>query len=89
MTDQEKTLTKSESIWESIKNVDLGLFALPDQLVSKFFSPLQVETDRLYLVCNTGSALPLLEEIMRDKLSFETEGKYIIVSEKSKAINGR
>jgi hypothetical protein len=89
MTEQEKTLTKAESIWNIIKDIDLGLFALPDQLVSKFFAPMLVEQDRLYLVCNTGSALPLLEEIMKDNLSFETEGKYIIVSEKKKAINGR
>ena len=82
MTEQEKTFTKAESMWNSIKDVDLGLFALPNQLVSKFFAPLLVEADRLYLVCNTGSALPLLEEIMRDKLKFETEGKYIIVSER-------
>jgi len=75
------TLTKSpaDQIWESIKNMPINLFGLPNQFVSQHCAPVQVEPSKLYLVSRSSAFLPALETAIAPKYTVELADKWIIV----------
>lgn len=79
-----KERTDAEKIWDTIKNVQLDMFALPDQTVSKYCTPIAVEPSKLYLTYKgIGAVLPAMETALSKKYNVEVVDKYIVVSNKS------
>ena len=74
----EKTL--AEKIWDHIKFVELHMFGLPNQTISKYCIPVLIDPNKLYLDCKVGLVLPTMEEILKNKYRVERIEKYIVVS---------
>lgn len=83
--DQEKsTKTESDKIWSEIKNKKIEMFALPNQVVSKYCRPVTIDPSRLYVIPTAASLLPALEIALGDKFTIEMADKYFIISRVSK-----
>jgi hypothetical protein len=76
--------TIAQQIWQRLQNIELELFSIPNQFVSKYFQPLFVEHDRLYLTTNVSAALATLELKLPKDLEMTSYGKYIIVKTRNK-----
>lgn len=74
---------ESARLWNEIKNLQLNMFALPDQTVEKHYTPVIVEPSKLYMVGAVGAAFPALEETLGQNYNLEVAGKYIVVSSKN------
>jgi hypothetical protein len=75
------TLTQAQQIWNEIQNKQLELFALPAQLVSKYFTPVSVEPSRLYLDNKgVGATIPALETALGSKFAVELMDRFVVVS---------
>jgi len=71
---------QSNLIWESIKDLDLDLFALPGQKIAQFCSPVEVEPSKLYLKIKVSSVLPALEMALSKKFAVERTERFVVVS---------
>lgn len=70
---------ESNKIWSEIRNLDLGLFALPNQTVEKHVVPLEVSGEELYLKLNSSAVLPALEDVLGRAFDLIQAEGYIIV----------
>lgn len=77
---EEKKVTEADKIWSEISNVALEMFSLPDQTVSKYCKPIQVEPSKLYVVSSVQAVVPALETALGKKFNIEKAHKYIIIS---------
>ena len=78
-TIKEKTI--AEKIWNEIKDKEIGLFALANQKVQKYCTPIFAEPNRLYIKISCGAVLPSLESALPE-YEFTPTDKFIIVSRK-------
>lgn len=77
---QPKTDTESFKIWQAIRELSIEMFALPNQIVSNYCKPVDVEPSKLYLIANAAALLPALELVLKGKYNVELVDKYIVVS---------
>jgi hypothetical protein len=54
--------TEAGRIWDDIKNREIFMFALPNQIVSQHAKPVLIDPGILHLVLMSSAALPSLEE---------------------------
>ena len=54
--------TEAGRIWNDIKNREIFMFALPNQIVSQHAKPVLIDPGVLHLVLMSSAALPSLEE---------------------------
>jgi len=67
MTVKKTENTLSQQIWERIKDIDLELFALPDQTVEVNAEPVFAISDTdLHVILKAQAALPQLEDKLRN-----------------------
>lgn len=88
-TKQEKPQkTEADKIWEAIESMTMDIFALPNQKVHDYFTPVPIEPTKLYLRYKVSAALPALEEsllkrysdgILQTKFVVSTTDKYVVV----------
>jgi hypothetical protein len=76
----EKKQSTADKIWENIKDVRVEMFALPNQVVSRYCEPIAIEPSNCYLKFTTEVILPALELALKDKYDVERTDKYIKVS---------
>ncbi len=74
--------TAADAIWEDIKNTPLELFALPGQVVHMFFSPVNIDPEKLYLTVTAPAAFPAMEAALGNKYNFERVDRFITVTRK-------
>lgn len=73
--------TLADNIWDEIKDLDLGLFSLPGQFVSKYCTPKAGDPSKLYLEYKgIGAVLPALEELVKRKYDISSEERFIVIS---------
>lgn len=72
--------TEASKIWNEIKDKDILMFALPNQKVSDYCSPVVVEPTKLYLLVTVSSVTPSLESAIGNKYSVDLVNKYTVVS---------
>lgn len=72
----------ADAIWNQIKDINLNLFALPDQTVAKYCTPIPVEPTKLYLTVKVSSVLTALEDSLGKEFNFDAGGRFIIVTRK-------
>jgi hypothetical protein len=61
-----QTVKLSHQIWNRIKDIDLELFALPDQFVEVNATPvMDISDTELHLLLKADAVLPQLEEKLR------------------------
>jgi hypothetical protein len=72
--------TVAGEIWSEIKDKNIEMFALPDQVVSMHVRPVPIEPTKLYLVANSTSVLPSLEAAVGKKYVVELADRYLIVT---------
>ena len=80
--------TVAGQLWQQVKGLDLNLFSLPDQLVSKYFHPLFVEADKVYLTTTVSAAVAALEEVLPKDLEITSVVKYFILAKKVQKFGG-
>lgn len=73
---------EAEKIWQEVKNVQLDLFALPNQTIEKYCTPQYVEPSKLYVTVSTGAVGPALEDALVKTYIVEYAGKFIVISRK-------
>lgn len=74
---------KSEAlkIWSEIKDRKIEIFALPNQVVSNYYTQKNVEPTKCYLLAKAGSALPALEAVANE-FKIELVDKFTVISRK-------
>lgn len=72
----------AEKIWEDIKDEQLNMFALPDQTVAKYCTPIKIDPTRCFVTIKVSSVLPALEEALHTKFDVESAGKFVIITRK-------
>lgn len=81
--------TTAENIWDAIKECQLEMFALPDQTVQKYCTPITVEPTKLYMTYKVSAVIPALENALYKKYDFENVDGYIIVANKQHPIKSK
>lgn len=77
----EATISTSQSIWNSIKDRDLGLFGLSGQFVYNYCKPLPLDDNKCHLKYKVSSVVPALESIASE-YNFEVVDSYITLTRK-------
>lgn len=83
MADKMKGTVAGE-IWDSIKDLSIEMFALPNQFVHMHCRPLFLDPSKLHLVINSSAVLPSLEVAVGKGFSVELADKYVVVSKVAK-----
>lgn len=86
-------LTEAQlKIWNDIKDENIEMFGLPNQLVSQYCDPKNIEPDKLYLIIKGPAVIVGLESVLlkvkknksqTPKYKFEQKTKFVVVSENS------
>ena len=71
-----------ESIWDTIKERELGLFGLTGQTIAKYCVPVSSDANRCLLKYKVSSVIPALEAAVKD-FDFEVITGYLVVSKKA------
>jgi hypothetical protein len=77
---EEVTLNMADKIWNEIKSQELEIFALPNQTVNMYCTPVDIEPSKLYLDVPVSAVLPALEQLLWKKYNVEKINKYVVVS---------
>lgn len=80
------TQTVADQIWSEIKDKNVLMFALPNQKVSDYSTPEQIDPSRCFLIPKASAFLPALEEAIGNAYECSVAGKYIIVARKPKSL---
>lgn len=72
--------TDAGDIWNEIKDLNIEMFALPDQKIHMHARPVAVEPSKLYLLTNSSSVLPSLETAVGKRYTVELADKFVIVA---------
>lgn len=72
--------TVAGQIWNEIKDKNIEMFALPNQVIGMHCHPIAVEPSRLFLVANSTAVLPSLEMAVGNKYTVEQADRFIIVA---------
>ena len=78
----EKTATVSDGIWNKIKNLQLDLFGLPDQIVSDNVSRHEILEDKVHLTLKAPAVLISLEDALQ-KVKLPANQSFEIVQVKN------
>lgn len=81
VAEKPKAISNSKVIWEKIKDLDLGLFGLGGQLVSRYCELLPLDDDKCYLKYKVSSVVPALETVAPE-FDIEVVQGYIVLSSK-------
>lgn len=76
--------TPAGDIWNEIKNLNIDMFALPNQKVYMHCHPITIEPTKLYLVTNSSAVLPSLETALGKNFNIKLTMKFLIVSKSTK-----
>jgi len=74
-----KQQTRAEKIWETIKDREVALFALPAKRVSELSEFMPISEAKCFLKYKITSFLPALEETLGKDFLCGAEGEYIAV----------
>ena len=72
--------TKSEKIWEEIKDKQVEMFSLPAQPVQKYAQMHLIDHNKLHLTSTIPALLPTLEVALAPKYKVELVDKFIVIS---------
>lgn len=77
--------TEGDKIWDEIKNKEVFMFAIPNQIVSDYCEPKPLDPTKCFLSFKVSSFLPALEEAIgankpESKYNCELHGNFIVVS---------
>lgn len=71
--------TEADKIWEEIRDLPIGVYALPDQKISQHVVMIPCPGNELLLKLSSTSVLPSLEETLGKKFAVELGNGYVIV----------
>lgn len=75
-------LTEADKIWETVKDVKLEMFALPNQTLSMYCVKKEASPDKLFLEYKISSVIPAVEAVLSSKYNVEVQDKYLVLSNK-------
>jgi len=61
-----KAPTRSDVIWDQIKNVEVEIYALPEQTIGKHVERLEVTDDMVHVRLKSPAILPAMELALRN-----------------------
>lgn len=67
-------------IWNDIKDKEIDMFALPNQVVSMHAQPIPIEPSKLYVTLNSSAALPSLEVAVGSKYKVELVDRFVTIT---------
>lgn len=74
--------TPADKMWDEIKDLTIEMFALPNQRVHQYCSPVTVDPSKLFLLTSAGSVLTALEAVIGSKYSVERQERFVVVTPK-------
>lgn len=77
---EEKVLTESDRVWDTLKDLSIEIFALPNQPLTQFCKRVQVEPSKCYLTTTVPSLISTLETVLGPRFTVDKLDKYITVS---------
>jgi hypothetical protein len=72
-------LSEAEVIWNAIKDRNIEMFALPNQIVGLHCTPFPVEPSKLYLTIRSTAVLPSLEAACNPDFTVEMVDRFVVV----------
>jgi hypothetical protein len=72
--------TPAEKIWDEIKDLTIEMFALPNQKVHQYCSPVTIDPSKLFLLTSAGSVLTALEAVVKPKYVVERQERFVVVT---------
>jgi thioredoxin-like negative regulator of GroEL len=69
----------AKKIWEELKDHQLNLFALPDQIVKDHATPVPISEQDLYLTLKSPAVLIALEELAGKKYTVDKVDRFAII----------
>ncbi len=79
-TKEKTNKTIADKLWEEIKDKKVEMFALPNQTVSMYCQPVNINPSKLYLTYKASSLIASIEETLGPSFKVEHVGNYITVS---------
>ncbi len=74
--------TKSDLMWDAIKNLPINMFSLPNQKVSDHVERVKVSNDQVHLRLKSSSVVAQLEKVLaRGYKMEENVGEFVVVSQ--------
>lgn len=77
---EKKIKTDADKIWDEIKDKNIDMFALPNQIVNQYCKPIEIEPSKLYLLTTASAVLPSLESSLGEKFLVERVDRFVVVS---------
>lgn len=75
-----KELSKSQEIWNSIKDKNIDIFSLTKK-VSDYFSYVDIDANKCHLEISVSAALPALETTLGPKYACGVSGRFVVVEQ--------
>ena len=72
--------TVADTIWDEIKDLNIEMFALPDQRVHQYCKPVTIDPSKLFLLTSAGSVLTALETAVSPKYVVERQERFVVVT---------
>jgi len=75
--------SEADVIWDTIKNIEIHLFSLPQQFVHTHATPVTVDPSKLYVTLKASAALPAIEEYVAPfGFTISQVDKFVIIERK-------
>lgn len=83
---EEFNQTEAGSIWNELKDKQIEMFTLPNQKVSDYCEPFNVEPSKLYLTARSMAVYPALEAACGDRFVVSLVDRFISVARAPESI---
>ncbi len=77
---ESKVKTTAEKIWDEIKDKQVNMFALPNQSVNKYLTPVSIDPNKLYVTFTVTAILPALESALGSQYKVEPAGRFLTIA---------
>lgn len=86
-TENQKAPSVADTIWNSIKDVELPMFAVSGKTVADYCERVEIEPSKLFLKLKVPAVLPMLESVFEKKYNINMGTLYCEVSVKAPPAN--
>ena len=74
-------LTQAQNIWNTIKDIDLELFSIPNQYIEQYLQPVfEFSKDELFVLLKTQIVVAVIDEKIKPfNLKTRQEDKFLVI----------
>ena len=73
---------ETKAIWDEIKDVEIDIYGLKDQVVNQHARPVMIDPSKCYLEISAGAVLPAIEGSIGNRFNVECVDRWVVVTRK-------